>query len=304
MVSWWCILYAIEISVSGLGSKLFFAKLEYAGILAIPALWLTLALSIAQKDQWLHGWRASLIWLVPFVLLSLVWSNDLHHLFWRSNQLSEDGQFMVNQYGWLFWVMIGWSYLCVLVGSVLLFRAARRGGNHPFVWQYYLLLFGVSFPFIGNILSLVPGLNPYPNVDLTPYAFALALFSAFLGFYRFQLFEMVPVAHNIVLDNMQDGMIVLDLRDRIVEANKVGQHILNIGPGEGRGRHLSEFLGLWSAVSHAGGRAGSGQSAFEFEDEFGQHYYDVQVTPLLDQKKSTPRQTGDVARCDRSTATK
>ena len=45
-------------------------------------------------------------------------------------------------------------------------------------------------------------------IDLTPVAFTVSRPASRLGIYRYRLFGLVPVARDMVIDSMEDGVLV------------------------------------------------------------------------------------------------
>ena len=62
---------------------------------------------------------------------------------------------------------------------------------------------------------------------------------------RHHLFDLLPVAHHTVLENMLDGVMVLDTEDRIIDLNKSAQEILGINLNEALGKAAGSALPAW-----------------------------------------------------------
>jgi hypothetical protein len=70
-----------------------------------------------------------------------------------------------------------------------------------------MIIVGALVPWAGNLLYL---LDAFPGFDFTPVAFAASGILFTLGIYRYRLFGLVPVAREMVVDSMDDGVLVLD----------------------------------------------------------------------------------------------
>ncbi|HEX5690250.1 MAG TPA: histidine kinase N-terminal 7TM domain-containing protein, partial [Roseiflexaceae bacterium] len=81
-VAEWVLLYAIELVVSEPSTKVIAAQLEYFGIVNAPLAWLAFTSQYTGRGAWLAGRRMVLLFLVPVITLSLVLTNDSHHLIW------------------------------------------------------------------------------------------------------------------------------------------------------------------------------------------------------------------------------
>ncbi len=177
-VAQWSLCYALELGFVELPAKTFWAKTQYLGIVTIPLAWLAFAFQYTRRDQWLtsHPRNIVLLAIVPLITLALVWTNEAHGLIWSHSKLDTSGPFIARQvtYGAWFWVSFIFSYLLLVFGTVWLILMLIRS-PHLYRQQAGALLLGVLVPWVGNWLYLF-GLWPVPNLDLTPFAFAISGF--------------------------------------------------------------------------------------------------------------------------------
>lgn len=75
-------------------------------------------------------------------------------------------------------------------------------------------------------MIFVAGLNPLPGADNTPFAFSIASILFAYALYRYRLFDVIPIARSLVIDQMKDGVLVLDANNRIVDINPAGKRWL------------------------------------------------------------------------------
>jgi PAS domain-containing protein len=224
----WCIAYALELGGIGLETKVFWAKMQYFGIVTVAWMMLILMLEYAGYDKWLTSTRTIFLGIIPFITLYLVWTNDTHHLIWTSYQLVPYGNFEILDlgHGNGFWMIIAYSYTCLLIGMGVLVGMYRRS-SPVYRAQVGIMLAGTFAPWIGNALY-VTELNPFPHLDLTPFAFTLTGLAATWGLFRFQFMDVVPIARDAVIEGMHDGLLVLDRQNRIVDINPIGLKILEL----------------------------------------------------------------------------
>jgi two-component system cell cycle sensor histidine kinase/response regulator CckA len=161
---------------------------------------------------------------------------------WSDINLQTIGLFSlrVTTHGAWFWLHTTYSYLLMLIGTILLIRAfiPRR---HPYRGQATAVLAGAFVPWIGNVLYL-SGLSPFPNLDLTPFAFTATCLAMAWGLYIFGLLDIVPIARSAVFENMSDPVIVLDAQDRVVDLNPAAQGIIGQTSSEAIGQRASKIL--------------------------------------------------------------
>jgi len=244
-VAEWSLGYALELGSADLPTKVFWARVQYLGIVILPVTWLAFALHYAAREQWLTTPKLALLAIEPLVVLRLVWTNDAHGLIWSSVKLDTSGSFSVLglTYGVGFWGHVACSYLLLLLATFLLIQAVIRS-PHLYRGQAGALLVGALAPWVGNALYL-SGLSPFPYLDLTPFAFTLTGLAMVWGLSRFRLLDIVPVARDTVIEGMSDGVIVLDGQDRIVDLNPAAQQVIGRAATEIIGQPAAQVLSDW-----------------------------------------------------------
>jgi PAS domain S-box-containing protein len=133
------------------------------------------------------------------------------------------------------WFIIhaAYSYLVMIFGILLVILALIRSPR-PYRGQAAVLVLSGIAPLAGNAIYLLK-LNPFPNLDLTPFAFTLAGLLWAWGLFHFQLLDIVPVARDAVIESMSDAVLVIDKHNRIVDLNPAAATILR--------RPASEVIG-------------------------------------------------------------
>jgi len=102
-------------------------------------------------------------------------------------------------------------------GSYLILSTFRKA-DAIYRRQNYTIFIAALIPWMVNLAYLV-GIRPFNNLDLTPFAFIVAISLISVAIYRFKLFDILPVAREKVLDLIQDGYLVLDGKNRVIDCN-------------------------------------------------------------------------------------
>jgi len=105
------------------------------------------------------------------------------------------------------------------------------------------MLMGMAFPWAANFMYIT-GLNPFPSLDLTPIALSLANLFLSFSFLRYRFMDLKPIALDSVFNAMQDGVVVLDGKERIVDINPVATFIFQ-DTGAMLGRDIKSLLPDW-----------------------------------------------------------
>ncbi len=244
-VAIWSLGYAFEMSSTGLPTGIFWAKVQYLGIAPLSVTWLAFALQYTNREKWLTRPNLALASIVPFITLLLAWTNEANGLIWSNVALNVSNALpgLDLTYGRWFWVNAGYTYLSLLLGSLLLLRTVFRS-PHLYRRQASALLIGLLAPWAGNALYL-SGLSPFPHLDLTPLSFTVTGLALAWGLFRFQLLDIVPVARDKVIDSMGDAVIVLDAQARVVDLNAAAARIIGPTASEAIGQPSAQVLSDW-----------------------------------------------------------
>ena len=253
---WWSAGALLEHAAIEPPAKVFWAALEYPGIMALAPLWLLFALDYAGRGGVFHGGRAAALAVVPLVTVALVWTNGWHHLVWTSFTPSSPapGAPLVYGHGPAFWLAAAYNYVLLVAGTVVLVATLARA-HARYRGQTAALLTGLALPWLGNALYLGGGARGLGGVDPTPLAFALTGLVFAAGLFRRGLFDLVPVARHALIEGMADGVLVLDAQDRVIDVNPSARSLLGLAAapiGEPAARVLAPWPAL-AALTAAGG---------------------------------------------------
>jgi hypothetical protein len=223
----WCIAGGFHALGDTLPIKLFWARVQYVGICSVPPLWLRFAADYAgvgriRMPMGQHGSLQGVLWILPVATMGLAATNEFHHAIWTHVQIEASG-LTTYSHGWWFWLDAAYNYLLVLGGTILVAQALRR--SPPlFHGQLLALIIAAVIPWVGN-LAYIAGLLP-DGLDVTPLAFTAsgALFGWAL--YSNHLFDLIPVARDMIVDSLGDAMIVVDPARRILDLNATAQTLV------------------------------------------------------------------------------
>jgi PAS domain S-box-containing protein len=281
----WSLGYALEIAGANLATKLFWGKVQYIGIVTAPLLWFIFAYNHASRDQRMSHRAMLLASIIPFITLVLVFTTDLHGLVWQEIGLRTTVNFSLLQvtYGPWFWIHSVYSYTLLLAGAYFIVRSVRHMWG-PYRGQAVALLMAMAAPWIGNIVYL-SDLSPIPYLDPTPFAFTISIIALVWGIFGFRLMDLSPVARDMVVEEMSEGMVVLDAQARIADINPAAEQLLAISAAQAIGRPMAEVLRAWPQVLDRFG------GILETSDEITvgsgdtRRWYEVRISPLKDRRQ-------------------
>ena len=254
----WVFASAIEYALIDVSTKIFFIKLTYIGAAAIPPLWLLFVMDYCHKGHLITRRRNMLLWVLPVIIIALALTNEYHGLIWSSIVPVSNGlgDTLIFNKGIGAWVVNLYSYAMVIPAYLLLTWKALRDSEKNYR-QAATILLGASVVLLASIISQMITV-PLTGIDLTPFAFAIMGIIFSWGVFRQQIFELLPVATEELIEKMADGMIVLNQQGAIEKINVTAQRMFGVTEAVvgqrtetalKEGHNLAECLGVTSGSS-------------------------------------------------------
>jgi PAS domain S-box-containing protein len=278
----WSFGYALEIAGADLQTKIFWGKSQYLGIVTVPLLWVIFAYSYTTQGSQMTRHNVAGLSIVPLITLLLALTTEYHHLIWKDVQYPTSGTFpgLEITHGYWFWIYWIYAYTLLVVGTVFIVRSFNRTIG-MFRRQNLILLIAVLAPWLGNLLY-VTGVLPIPNLDVTPFAFTITIVVFAWGIFRFKLVNLAPVARDIVIEKMRDGMVVLDAQGNVVDINPAVQRALGLSASQVIGQHARDVFPNSTSLLERYGNILEAQDEIVVGEGEAQIWYELRMSPLLD----------------------
>jgi PAS domain S-box-containing protein len=278
-IALWSFTSGLHALVDDLAARVVIAKFQYLAVAPFATLWLLFAAGYNRAD-WLrdHVVRAA-IWVIPVITFVLAATNEQHQFYWSAIEpvATSWGTRVVYRAGPWYWVHAIYSYALMLLGTITMWRGLRSYPP-PYRRQTVLVIAGALVPWISNALYLTGSLPV--GFDPTPIAFTVSGACFTLGIYRFRLFGLVPVARDMVVDSMEDGVIVLDAHRRIVDLNAAAERFTGCTPAS-LGRPIQDVVAWWNEAVDEDRPLADGLPAI-VRVEPGPRYFEVKVSAVRD----------------------
>lgn len=281
-VTEWALADALEAAAIGIPAKVLWSTVAYVGTHSSPVLFLVFAARSVRTDRWLTRRNLALLWVIPVLTMLMAATNRWHGLVWSSFTPSPAGNnLLIYGHGPWFWIALTYVFVMILAGTVLLIRAAVL---FPYLYrrQVAAILIGSISPWMG-MAAYVSGLNPAPGLDLILISFVFTGAVAVWALLRLHLVELVPVARDVLIESMTDGVIVTDASDRVMDLNLAAQRIIGRAATDALGRPCAGLIPGYPSLCAEGGQADSEVRAeISMGESDGRRHYDLRMTQLYD----------------------
>lgn len=215
----WLIFYGVELAIDGLSIKIFTDSLQWVTSMSSGIIYLMFSLGYIGKSP-KHPMRWWFILMSPmFVFFVYLFSPAGIDAIYGDAELVTTNLFtmMTYEFGNVVYIILIYAYLLALISVVLLgWHITRTRGEAQ--RQAVFVFLGFLIPFVGSMSFLVD-FAPWGLTDTSPLYFGMSDTIIAFGILRFRLFNLVPIARDNVIENMADGVIVLDTYANIVDMN-------------------------------------------------------------------------------------
>ena len=272
----WILGVILETSAVSFPTQVFWYTFQAVWLLPMAAAMTCFILQFAGLGRWLSLRTCALLFLMPVLHFLAIATNNVHHLVWTGFEISGH---LLPLHGRLFWFFNSYVYLLGLANLSVLVWLAMRSPRHR--WPVVIIVCGQVLGRIGYTLDKMdtgwfgPGESALFTVGVVAAAYAIA----FLGFH---VIDPVTAARRSVLQQMREGMFVLDPEGRILDVNPMGAAIVGISEARLRNQPVSDVLPHISCVSEESDCTGTDQTEITLGNPHPARTYDVNQTPLSD----------------------
>ncbi len=271
----------MEVRADVLPSKEFWVNMQYFGYDTIPVALLLTVLQYMGIQKWFTIKRLCTLFFVPVVTILLLWTNDYHHLMRYGTCIENSGglNFLGQTYGLWCWINMVYLFTLILVSLTLLIRSFIHSTSfyrRPLI----LLISGVALPTVFSFLYIFHH-GPALRMDFSPAISCLGCALIALAILRFRLFEIKPVAYDLVIHSVRDGVLILDENNLVVDVNDACEKILGIAESEVIGARLdSAFSSCPELVGMLNIDGSHDRKEVEIMHRGHRKYLEVQVSSL------------------------
>jgi PAS domain S-box-containing protein/putative nucleotidyltransferase with HDIG domain len=284
----WSFGFIMELTGNSLTWKISWDALQW-----VAAVWIILTIApFVIRYTGFHFKHPALIWgllcIVPALFILLLVLDAKFHLIYQDPHLVVGPVFSELEYrfGIVVQSFAIYSFLIAILCIVILIRGMFK--NHRFYnSQTAIIIVGFLIPLVGSILTIA-GVRFTPERDTSPITYAIGNLFIALGLFRYRLFDVGPVAREIVFESISDFVLVINNQNRIVDVNTAAVHWFRMPNNQLIGRSLNDVASMWPEFAKRLQDTGNRKLKAEFllkKDGGEEVYYQVEVSPVIDSRK-------------------
>ena len=231
----WAAGSALEYAAVDQTAKIAWVKFQAAWQLPSAFAITCFLLEYVWPGRWLTRRVLALLSIFPLLIVLFILTNDLHHLMWRDLEFNGTVTRLLGPVGWT-GVVIGYSL--VIVNFIIFAWLFLHSPQHR--WFVVLMVVGQIIFRTLYLVDLNKAHRSDLPLDMFGIVFAYLMYSTAL--FRFNILNPVTLASQTVIDQMREGMLVVNRHGQVASLNPGAAALLGLSEKQVCGRALQEVL--------------------------------------------------------------
>jgi len=280
-IAFWTLSAGVNYATVPIPLKVFFAKLEYTFYNGTFAFLAMFALTYAGYEDWLKKRLVkAYFWILPISNILLAWTNDWHGLLWKSFTRSDFGNnTLIFGHGpGYYWAAITG---CLMILSIILPLWEASHKSTELSRRQARLLFITSILSAVSTVIYLLGSQRLKGVDWAPIICSVLGIIFILVLYGTRLLDLVPIARYTMIEQMSDGVLVMDENNRMVDFNPAAQEIFEISQNH-LGKQIKVVMAHWPEIIDLFSPSSNKTSQLTIRHEDKTRVFDTHLTLFTD----------------------
>ncbi len=237
----WALVNTGEAGATSVEGKVLWSQIEYIPSVFVPLFYLVFAARFTGFTSLIRHKAFFLTLLFPIATIVLSFTNASHNLVWTGfSEINPKTNLIEYYHGLWFWVgNVGYNYVLFITATILVFKYIILNRS-TFKTHGWIIFIGGLGPWIASIIYVFD-LSPVPGLNLTPASIIFSGTLFIIAIFYMHLFDIVPIAHGLILETIRDGILVIDSNDRIQDINIAAVRFLEIGSIPPTGVHIKDL---------------------------------------------------------------
>ena len=193
------------------------------------------AFSYTNRTRWLSSTMIIFFLIEPILTQVLFWIEPSRRIFFSL----ENG----------IWEQINLIYIShLLAASIFLFMDTFLNKPRSHFLRAGTILIGAIFPMLGNLLIFLSRGDLETHIYLAVFSYSLAVAGFSYGKFNSNLIEVTPLTRDIVVEGMDDGWMVVDHQDKVIDVNSSAEKMIGMSREKIYGLPVNQILSEWPKV--------------------------------------------------------
>ena len=214
LILFWLLCNTLQIFCTNFmnANPIYFDYFNFISVCFLPISVLFMALTFA-RTKFKFSKKYLLLFIIPVITLIMVWTNDIHHLVYKSYAIDSNNI----EFGAFFFIYYYYSYILYAIALYIFMKYSIKNSGF-FSKQAILILIGALIPIVTNLLAVIGVVTM--SIYITPISFAFTIIFITLAIFKFNLLKITPIALQRIVDRISDSYVILNDNYEISDYNK------------------------------------------------------------------------------------
>jgi PAS domain S-box-containing protein len=259
-------------------TKIFWFKVQYFLQGPIVFAGLYFVMEYAHLNPFLNRLTLTAMCVIILVASLLIITNDVHHWVWLGFREAFDGTVQsLDNTGYLILTAIG--LLAAFTNLPILIWLFIRSPQHRL--PVAVILCGQLSVRTAYLLDIA-NINTFAPIALSLLALNFRALMYAIALFGLRIFDPVPMARRTAIEQMREGMIVLDAHWNIADLNPAAEKIFAVRAMRAKGRKASQVLPTYMDAPMQLDEPGAAYSEITLGTGSAARIYSLHLSPLSD----------------------
>lgn len=225
-----------------------------------------------NRVRWLHAAAVLTVFAIPLTLQAAYWTSSIKPLLF--NEGNSIGERINSLY-----------IMGVLVISVtfLVDTFVRKPNVH--LMRSGSIMIGALLPLLGQF-AIAFGMDLQAEIHYSIAFYSLAVTGFAYGLFSKSLIETTPVTRDFVVEGMDDGWMVVDNKDRVIDLNGAAEDLIGLSHEKIYGEPITQILTDWPNLlsSSKGNKEIEMRRSVKSKNDW--RYLNIRISKLTDQNNA------------------
>ncbi len=225
----------LEVAAVDISTRTVWIKFQDAVLLPDATAVICFLLEYAWPGRWLTRRNLALLSIPCLLNVGMILTNDLHHLYQPEFGL-DGGAIPLRGLG--NWIFLAYAYGLMIVNLIVLAWLFIRSPQHR--WPVVLMLAGQMGARVLYMLDAVEVIHV--SLPIEVFAFWLPIPMYAIALFAFRILDPIPLARQVVIEQLRDGMLVVDPAGRVASLNPAIERILGTPARQVKGQLIHDLI--------------------------------------------------------------
>jgi PAS domain S-box-containing protein len=248
-------------------------SINYLCLTAAASAQLFFVFSYTNRTRWLTS-SVFLFFLIEPIITQI--------LFW----MKPSRRILFNPDNWI-WEQINLIYISLLL-AVSLFLLIDTFMNKPrsHFRRAGTILIGAFFPLLGNLLIFFSQGDLENQIYIAVFSYSLAVAGFSYGKFNSNLIEPTPLTRDVVVEGMDDGWMVVDHQDKVIDVNSSAEKMIGMSREKIYGLPVDQILSEWPKVLLSSGGVKEMEMRRTSKAQNERQYLNLRISQLINKNNS------------------